>query len=141
MRRITLAVLAFAILAVPGTSLAKGPKATTGKCQPHAVSYRIAGNLDSGSLTAGTDPNTYDGSLVVEVTRTNHHARADKGTTQTYALTGASLKLHGEDPAALAADSRVKLKGTITTLAKKCDQTGFTATVTIERGTVKPPKA
>jgi hypothetical protein len=141
MRRITLAVLALAILAVPGTGLAKGPKAPHGKCQPHAVSYRIAGTLDSGLLTPGTDPNTYDGSLVVEVKRTNHHAKADKGTTQTYTLTGAALKLHGEDPAALTANSRVKLKGTITTLAKKCDATGFTATVTIKRGTVMPPAA
>jgi hypothetical protein len=140
MRRFTLAVLALAILAVPGTSLAKGPNATKGKCQPHAVSYRITGTLDSGSLTPGSDSNTYDGPLVVEVKRTNNHARADKGTTQTYTLTGANLKLHGEDPAALTANSRVKLKGTITKLAKKCDQTGFTATVTIERGTLKPPK-
>ena len=138
MKRFTLAVLAVAILAMPGVGLAKGPKSPK-KCQAHAVSYRVAGNLESGSLTANSD-GTYSGSLVVDVKKTNKHAKADKGTTVTYTITSAKLKLHGEDPSALTANSRVKLKGTITTLAKKCDQTGFTPTVTIKRGTIKPPK-
>jgi hypothetical protein len=142
MKRFTLAVLVVAILVVPGAGLAKGPKAPTSpkKCVAHAVSYRVAGNLESGALTLNSD-GTYSGSLVVDVKKTNRHAKADKGTTVTYTLTSAKLKLHGEDPSALTANSRVKLKGTITTLAKKCDQTGFTPTVTIVRGTVKPPKA
>jgi len=138
MKRFTLAVLAVAILAMPGVGLAKGPTSSK-KCQAHAISYRVAGNLESGSLTANSD-GTYSGSLVVDVKTTNKHAKAAKGTTVTYTLTSAKLKLHGEDPSALTANSRVKLKGTITTLAKKCDQTGFTPTVTIKRGTIKPPK-
>jgi hypothetical protein len=141
MRRITLLVLALALLAVPGVSQAKAPKPPKGKCLPHAVSYRVSGKLVSGTLTPGTGKNIYSGTLVVQVTKTNKHAKADKGTTQTYTLTNAKLKLHGEDPAALTPDSRVKLKGTITTLAKKCDQTGFTATVTIKSGSIKPPKS
>jgi hypothetical protein len=142
MKRFTLGIFAIAILALPSVGLAKGPQAphTSQKCQAHAISYRVAGNLESGSLTANSD-GTYSGTLVVDVKRTNRHARAAKGTTQTYTLTSAHLKLHGEDPTALTANSRVKLKGTITTLAKKCDQTGFTPTVTIKRGTVKPPLA
>lgn len=138
MKRLSLAALAIAILAMPGVGLAKGPKSPK-KCQAHPVSYKVAGNLESGSLTANSD-GTYDGSLVVDVKKTNKHAKADKGTTVTYTLTSAHLKLHGEDPSALTANSRVKLKGTITTLAKKCDQTGFTPTVTIKRGSIKPPK-
>lgn len=140
MKRFTLAVLVVAILAVPGASLAQGPKAPKGKCAPHAIAYRVAGTVVSGSLTADTGKNRYSGSLVVQVKRANKAAKAAKGTEQTYTLTNARLKLHGEDPSALTADSRVKLKGTITTLAKKCDQTGFTPTVTIKKGTVKPPK-
>jgi hypothetical protein len=140
MKRFALPVLAVAILAMPTAGLAKGPGPTSHKCVAHNVSYRVAGNLESGSLTANSD-GTYDGSLVVDVKRTNKHARADKGTTVTYTLTSATLHLHGEDPTALTANSRVKLKGTITKLAKKCDQTGFTPTVTIKRGTVKPPQA
>jgi hypothetical protein len=138
MKRLSLAALGIAILAMPGVGLAKGPNSSQ-KCQAHPVSYRVAGNLESGSLTANSD-GTYDGTLVVDVKRTNRHAKADKGTTVTYTLTSAHLKLHGEDPSALTANSRVKLKGTITKLAKKCDQTGFTPTVTIKRGTIKPPK-
>jgi hypothetical protein len=140
MKRLTLALLAVVILAIPSVGLAKGPGPKSHKCQAHAVSYRVAGNLESGSLTANSD-GTYTGSLVVDVKRTNKHARADKGTTVTYALTSSKLRLHGEDPTALTANSDVKLKGTITKLAKKCDQTGFTPTVTIKHGTIKPPKA
>jgi len=141
MKRFTLAALAVAILAMPSVGLAKAPAPKSSmKCQAHPVSYRVAGNLESGSLTANSD-GTYSGSLVVDVKRTNRHARADEGTTVTYTFTSAKLKLHGEDPSALTASSRAKLKGTITKLAKKCDQTGFTPTVTIKRGTIKPPKA
>jgi hypothetical protein len=140
MKRFTLGVLAVAILAMPGVGLAKSPKAGSKKCQAHAVAYRVAGNLESGSLTANSD-GTYDGTLTVDVKKANRHAKAAKGTTVIYTLTSTKLRLHGEDPSALTANSRVKLKGTITTLAKKCDQTGFTATATIKRGTIKPPKA
>ena len=94
----------------------------------------------SGSLTRNSD-GTYSGTLTVHVTSANHHAKADKGTDKSYTLDHAKTNLHGEDPGALVAGSRVKLKGTITTLAKKCDQTGFTSTTTIRKANIKPPKA
>jgi hypothetical protein len=50
------------------------------------------------------------------------------------------VELHGANPAAIAANSRAHLNGTVTTLAKKCDHTGFTATVTIKKAAIKPPK-
>jgi hypothetical protein len=143
MRRITLVVFALAILAVPSAGLAKAPKppkAPETPCQPHAVAYKISGNLVSGALTPGSGKNRYSGDLTVDVKKTNRHAKADKNTTQTYTLTNAKLKLHGEDPALLTPGSRVKLKGTITKLGKKCDQTGFVPTRTIKSGTIKPPK-
>jgi hypothetical protein len=83
---------------------------------------------------------TYSGSLTVHVTKTDKHSKADKGATKAYTVTNAKVKLHGENPASLTANSRVNLSGTVTTLAKKCDQTGFIATVTIKKADIKPPK-
>jgi len=139
-------MMAFAVPAVaaPGDHPAKPATPSHGskshKCKPHGVAYVVGGTLVSGTLTANTD-GTYSGTLTVHVTQANHHAKAVKGTDQTYTLTNAKLKLNGEDPAALVVGSRVKLQGKITRLAKKCDQTGFTATTTIKRGTIKPPEA
>jgi hypothetical protein len=98
----------------------------------------VGGTLVSGTLTPGSGK--YDGTLTVHVTKANKHAKADKGNDVTYTLSNAKLELHGENPLALTADTRVKLDGKITTLAKKCDQTGFTPTVTIKRGSIKSPK-
>jgi uncharacterized protein with von Willebrand factor type A (vWA) domain len=98
----------------------------------------VGGTLVSGTLTPGSGK--YDGTLTVHVTKANKHAKADKGNDVTYTLSNAKLELHGENPLALTADTRVKLNGKITTLAKKCDQTGFTPTVTIKRGSIKSPK-
>jgi hypothetical protein len=134
------AVLALTGLAVTAPVHAKSHPPQSHKCKPHAVSYRAAGKLVSGSLTANSD-GTLSGTLIVHVTSTNHHAKADKGTDKSYTLDHVKAKLHGENPAALVASSRVKLKGTITTLSKKCDQTGFTATTTIKRIDIKPPKS
>jgi acetylornithine/succinyldiaminopimelate/putrescine aminotransferase len=78
--------------------------------------------------------------VTVHVTKTNSHARAAKGTDQAYTLNHAKAKLHGETAATLTAGSRVKLSGKVTTLAKKCDHTGFTPTVTIKKADIKPPK-
>jgi hypothetical protein len=132
---VALGVLALAVAAAPVQ--AKAPKAQ--KCQPHAVAYIVSGTLVSGSLTANSD-GSYSGSLTVHVTKANDHAKADKGSNKSYTLDHAKAKLHGENPAALTANSRVHLNGTITTLAKKCDHTGFTPTITIKKAGIKPPK-
>ena len=140
MKRFMLAIFAFAILVVPGASLAKPtPPPKAQKCQPHTIAYVVSGTLVSGSLTANSD-GTYNGSLTVHVTKANKHSKADKGTTKAYTLTNATAKLHGENPTTLTANSRVNLSGTITRLAKKCNQTGFTATITATRADIKPPK-
>jgi hypothetical protein len=138
---VALAVLAMAVLVGPATAkqAKPTPPPTSHKCQPHSVAYVVSGKLVSGSLTKNSD-GTYSGDLTVHVNKTNRHARDVKGTDQTYTLDHAKAKLHGEDPAALVTDSRVKLRGKITTLAKKCDQTGFTPTITIRKADIKPPK-
>ena len=145
MKRITVFALIAALAAVAPVQAhnTKPPKqhpAKSHKCTPHGVSYRVSGTLLSGSLTQNSDK-TYSGTLTVHVTKANHHAKADKGKDTTYTLDHAKAKLHNADPAALAANSRVNLKGTVTTLAKKCDQTGFSPTVTIKKADIKPPKA
>jgi hypothetical protein len=110
------------------------------KCVPHGVAYIARGTLVSQTLSENPD-GTYSGTVTVDVTRTNRHAASDRGTTQTYTLTGARVKLViadinndgsiGLDD--LQAGDRVKLIGAITTLAKRCNQDGFTATTTIRR--------
>jgi hypothetical protein len=145
-RFVLIAVSALTMLAAPAAGLAKAPppKAPKApppaqKCQPHPAAYTVSGTLLSGSLTANSD-GTYSGTLVVHVTKVNKHAKAAKGGDTTYTLTSAKVKLHNENPAMLTANSRVNLGGTITTLAKKCNQSGFTATVTIAKADIKPPK-
>jgi len=140
-----LAAVVAAVAVAPVQAKGPAPKPPTPpkaqKCQPHPVAYVVSGKLNSGTLTANAD-GTYSGSLSVHVTRTDKHApKAIKGTDVSYTLANAKVKLHGENPAALTAQSRVHLEGTITTLAKKCNQTGFTAVVTIKKADIKPPKA
>jgi hypothetical protein len=148
LKKLTL-LAALALVALVGPAQAEKPDhpgkshnhpGKSHKCVAHKVAYRVGGTLVSGSLTQNSD-GTYSGTLVVHVTNANHHAKADKGTDKSYTLDHAKAKLHGEAPGALVAGSRVNLKGSITTLAKKCDQTGFTATTTIRKANIKPPTA
>ncbi|HEX3391616.1 MAG TPA: hypothetical protein VHS55_03555 [Solirubrobacteraceae bacterium] len=109
------------------------------KCIPHNVAYVASGTFVAQTLSKNAD-GTYSGSLTVDVTHTNHHAAGDLGmTAKIYTLTGARVRVDiadvnhdgsvGLDD--LQAGDRVKLIGSITTLGKKCDQTGFTAQTTI----------
>jgi opacity protein-like surface antigen len=133
-----LAVLA--VVALVGAGQAAGAPSKSHKCQPHKVAYVVHGKLLSGSLTKNSDK-TWSGTLTVHVTKTNKHAKSQKGTDQTYNLDHVKGKVgKGEDPSALTPDSRVEVQGKITKLAKKCDQTGFTPTVTVKHFTVKLPK-
>jgi hypothetical protein len=150
-------VLALAALAVPAAAKdhpdhvdkAKGKakaehghseQAKTRACKMHGTAYVAGGTLESGSLTKNAD-GTYDGTLTVKVSQANHHARADKATSKAYTLDDARVNLHGQDPAALAPGSRVKLQGKVTKLNKRCDQSAFTATTTIRKASVKAAKA
>ena len=148
MRRISLLALALmaTTVAVAVPAQAANHKTASNKCQPLAVSYVVSGTLVSGALTA--DPGTaktYSGTLTVHVTKTNNHAKADKSLTKTYALSLADVSFGaGVNKTSPAAGSRVNLKGTITTLAPKCSQTGFTPTISITKVEIhraKTPKA
>lgn len=147
--------LALAALAVPAaakdhpdhstkakaeTEHGQSHEAKTPQCKLHGAGYVAGGTLESGTLTKNAD-GTYDGTLTVKVSRANHHAKADKGTSRTYTLDDARVKLHGQDGAALKPGSRVKVQGKVSKLSQKCDQTDSTATTTIKRANIKDPKA
>jgi hypothetical protein len=123
-----------------GNDKANGP-GKSHKCAPHKVAYTAGGTLVSQTLTKDAGAETYSGEVVVEVTSTNRHAAADKGKTVTYKVTGVQLTFGLADTNKdgtvglddLAKGDRVRLIGKITTLAKKCSQSGFTAATTIRR--------
>ena len=124
------------------------------KCTPHKVGYVAAGTLVSHTLVAdaaaaedSTPKPTYSGDVVIDVKQGNKAARADKRTTKTYTLDHARVWLNLADSNAdgrvdladVARDSRVKVIGKVTKLAKKCDQTGFTSELTIKKLIVHEP--
>jgi hypothetical protein len=117
-----------------------GHPGTPHKCVPHSVAYVASGTLVSQTLSKNAD-GTCSGGVTVNVTHTNHHAAGDEVTTKTYTVAetrvtfGLSDTNHygsvGLDD--LQAGDRVKVIGGITALAKKCDQSSFTAQTTIRR--------
>jgi hypothetical protein len=110
------------------------------KCKMHNVAYVASGTLVSQTLTKNAD-GTYSGAVTVAVTHTNHHAAGDNNTTKPYTVANVHVTFGLADTNAdgsvglddLKAGDRVKLIGKITTLAKKCDQSKFTAETTIRK--------
>jgi hypothetical protein len=118
------------------------------KCTPHSVAYTAAGKLESADLTqtqgAGTETRRDDrwsGDVTVDVKRASHHGATG---SQTYTLDNARVRFydanHDKTADTPKAGDRVRVKGRTTRLAKKCDQTGFTATTTVRRVEFKPAK-
>jgi hypothetical protein len=110
------------------------------KCQPHKVAYVVSGALVSQALAKNSD-GTYSGVVNVVVKRTNHHAAGDQGKTKEYKVENVRVTFGLADTNSdgsvgmgdLKAGDKVKLIGKITALAKKCSQSGFTATTTIRK--------
>ncbi|HWY90673.1 MAG TPA: hypothetical protein VNY31_08380 [Solirubrobacteraceae bacterium] len=110
------------------------------KCKPHNVGYVASGTLVSQTLTKNAD-GTYSGEVTVKVTHANHHAIGDLGTTKTYKVENVHVTFGLMDTNKdgsvglddLKEGDRVKLIGKIAALAKRCDQSGFTATMTIRK--------
>jgi len=131
------------------------------RCTPHGTAYVAAGTLRSQTLVLDPAPTvattsadraakpTYSGDVTIDVTRTNGHAKADKGTTKTYTLDHARLVLglndqNGDgsvDLGDVPPGSGAKVIGKVTKLNRHCDQTGFTPTLTIKKLIVHAPKA
>ena len=118
------------------------------RCKTHKLGYNAKGTLVSQALTQtqGADTPTdtrddrYSGDVVVDVTKANH--KAPKGV-QTFTLTDA--KVHSYDANndgtadTPAPGDRVSIHGKITSLSKKCDQTGFTQAITVRSISFKQP--
>lgn len=155
MRKIAVAATALAaVVAMPAQANSDKPDkpdhpSKSHKCKPHAVGYKASGTLESESLTqtqgAGTTTrrdDRYSGDLTVNVKKANHHGATG---SQTYTVTDARVKFYDANHDGTAdtpkAGDRVKVKGRITRLAKKCDQTGFTPKITVRRVEFKPAKA
>jgi hypothetical protein len=119
-----------------------------GKCKPHAVGYKARGTLVSQSLTQTAGAATpkrgddrYSGDLSVDVAKANHHGPTG---VQPFTLDNARVKFYDADHNHVAdtpqAGDRVTLHGKITRLARHCDQTGFTPTITVRKVDFKRPK-
>jgi len=126
------------------------------RCLAHKVAYVAAGTLVSQTLVLDTPTSTdrssrptYSGDVTIAVTRTNHQARGDKGTTKTYTLVHARVTFALDDQNNdgsvglddLAAGDRVQAIGKVTALRRRCDQTGFTPTIAIQKLIVHAPAA
>jgi hypothetical protein len=93
------------------------------KCQPHNRAYVESGTVDSvaASSLAQNSDGTWSGTLAVDVTRSNHAARADRGQTVTYTLTSAQLKVAFDGgTTGFSAGERVRLFGKIAATSKRC---------------------
>jgi hypothetical protein len=150
MTKVAIAALAVAAaVAVPAQAKPDKSHSQSHKCTAHTVGYNASGTLESQSLTqtrgAGTarrSDDRYSGTLTVTVTRANHNGATG---SQTYTLDNARVRFYDANHDGTAdqpkAGDRVKVQGTTTRLAKKCDQSGFTPTTSIRRVTFKPAKA
>ncbi|MBW3653233.1 MAG: hypothetical protein KY433_06490 [Actinobacteria bacterium] len=136
-----------------GSSKAGKSAKGKGRCAPRSVGYVAFGDYVSGALTQTQGADTADttrddrwsGELVVAVKRTNRHARDDKGTTKTYLLKDAKVRLADRDGDGTrdvpVAGDRTRIQGKITRLNRGCDTTGFTAALTIRAAGFHAPKA
>jgi uncharacterized protein YdeI (BOF family) len=153
MRRIAIASLAVAAAVAVPAQAHQGTKPDkpahpqkSHKCTPHKVGYRAAGTLVSESLTQTQGAATprrsddrYSGTVTVDVKRANHHGATG---SQTYTLDNGRVRFYDANHDGTAdvpkAGDRVRVKGKITALARKCDTTGFTPTVTVRKVEFKP---
>jgi hypothetical protein len=128
----------------------KSPQSSNShKCKPHSVGYNARGTLvgTAASLTqtkgADTPDNKGDdrwsGTLTVNVTKVNHHAATG---SQSYTLDNDRVNFYDANHDGTADPpkdgDRVKVKGKITRLNRKCDQTGFTPQVTVRKVQFRP---
>jgi hypothetical protein len=117
------------------------------KCKAHKVAFIVSGTLVTKktpittSLKKNSD-GTYSGEVTIIVTHTNHHAVGEKEPPEkTYSVTDVHVTFGLADTNKdgsvglddLMEGDSVRLIGKITTLAKKCDQKGFTPEKTIRK--------
>ncbi len=129
----------------------RGSSKRRDRCAPRKARYIARGLLVSHTLlqTAGADTETrrddrFSGDVVVDVKRTNRHARADRGETKTYAVTDVRVRFADRDGDETRdmpeAGDRVSVAGWTTRLHRRCDATGFTPEMKIRRVKFHGPK-
>jgi hypothetical protein len=114
-----------------------GHKGKPHKCMPHKVAYIAHGTLISFSAMPGAD-GRYTGSIVVTVTRANHHARSTKGMQTTFELNDTKVRL-AKGMSAPAEGDRVTVVGKITAVAKRCSDQSMAGTVTVRYVVISQP--
>jgi hypothetical protein len=151
MHKILITAAAGAALAVT-PALAAKPAAkpahpnTPAKCKVHSVGYNAKATLVSQSLaqsqgsgTATKSDDRWSGNVTVTIKKANH-----KVTTSSFDVTDIKVRWYDADHNGTAdtpaAGDRVGIHGKVTKLAKKCDQTGFTAQVTVKKVDFKKAK-
>jgi hypothetical protein len=122
---VTIGALAVAMPAAahPGGSSHGHGKGSSHKCQAHNRAYVESGTVDSttASTLAQNSDGTWSGTLVVDVTASNHAARADQGQTVTYTFSSANLKVKLDNgTTGFTAAAPVQLIGKIAASAPKC---------------------
>jgi hypothetical protein len=123
----------------PKHKMPKAPKSPKShKCSAHEDAYTVSGSFESWSVSPGAKPGTYTGTITIDVTKGNHHAKGQTGP-QTYTLDNTKVKLRKRANPPTAGD-RVKLIGKITTIAKKCTDQSGAGTITVKKVDIKPPK-
>jgi hypothetical protein len=141
------ALAALAVVPAQGHKPSEHPSRSH-KCTPHNVGFTASGKLESAALTqtqgADTDArkdDRYSGTVTVDVTKASR--KGQKGS-QTYTLDNDRVKFYDANDDGTAdepkAGDRVKVKGKITRLAKKCDQSNFTSTTDVRRVELRPAK-
>jgi hypothetical protein len=128
----------------PGKGATSDPSSNSHKCMPHNVAYVESGTVDATTLStlAENTDGTWTGTLVVDVTRTNHWARADRHTTVTETFSSAKLHVRFADKTTgFTSGERVKLIGKLAVLAKKCTPAGSSAMPVFRMVVVHPVKS
>ena len=135
MRGKTVAFLAIMALAIPSVALAAQPSthASQSKAAPK-VMYILKGTF-SNYLAASS---TANGSITINVTHSNHHARALVGTSLTFAIASSTSTTLNNGTISDGARGIVKFKGALkvssTTLMATLAPSQMTAFQVIDQG-------
>lgn len=114
------------------------------RCMPRNVGYVESGTIDAStpSTLAQNSDGTWSGTLVVDVTRPNHWAKADSGTTVTETFTDAKLRVRFDGTTSgFTAGERVRLIGKLAVVAKRCTATGSQASPVFRMIVVHPAQS
>ena len=114
------------------------------KCKPHNVGYIESGTVDmtTASTLAMNADGTWSGTLVVDVTKTNHWAKSAKGTTVPVAFTNAKLDVDFDGgTTGFTGGERVKLIGKLAVVGQKCPALTPPSTPVFRTVVVHPAKS